>query len=155
MCVMALRSARQGSLSSEGDVSPRRARDPVLNWVIDGSIAVVSHRRGAPSAETWGRFVTDLRVRRPSRMVVLGAGDAHLRPTQRTDFKRCAKDIRQIVAVLDTLVSRAMATGLSWFMSNLVVFGHQDLKAAIAALDVSRVDKAWIAETLEDLRSPA
>lgn len=128
-------------------------RDAVLNWELKNGTMVAVQGPGVPSDATWERFLRDLRKTRLDSMLTIASGNASLRATQRTDIIDCAKTARVLSVVLDSPISRAMATALSWFMGNLQVFSPRETSKAIAALRLSAEELRWVEDAAARLRS--
>lgn len=130
-------------------------KDPVLNWECERGIMVSAQRAGVPSEETWGRFVQNLREGRVTAMMTVASGKAKLLATQRTDIIEHTKNAEVLIVVLDTTVSRAMTTALSWFLKKVEVFSPAEMDQAIAALRLSAKETRWVSGAVERITTPA
>jgi hypothetical protein len=127
-----------------------------MAWQNDGRVFVVVHTSAAPDRSEWQGYVRALQRTSggPDRRVLVRTYGGSPDGAQRKMLTDVAQQHETPAAILtNTVLARAVATAISWFIPKLKVFGIHGLVAAYDFLELTPAERTRAHQLLTELES--
>lgn len=125
-----------------------------MAWRFEGRVCVLVHTSAPPDRSEWHDYVRDLKrigANQNQRVIVrsYGGGPDGAQRKLLTDVKGQREVPASILT--NSVLARAVATAISWFIPQLKVFGVAAFEPACAFLELSPAERARASEALHAL----